>query len=69
MRLGGFVIHGNNADTLARCLDAIAAVADEVVAVDSCSSDGSAELARSRGIRQVVHRWEGYGAARQVAAP
>jgi (heptosyl)LPS beta-1,4-glucosyltransferase len=68
LRLGGFVIHGNNADTLARCLDAIAAVADEVVAVDSCSSDGSAELVRSRGIPQVVHRWEGYGAARQVAA-
>ncbi len=68
MRLGGFVIHGDNIDTLGRCLDGIAAVADELVAVDACSSDGSAELARARGFRQIVHPWEGYGAARAVAA-
>lgn len=67
MRLGGFVIHGNNADTLPRCLDALVAVSDEVVAVDSCSTDGSAELVRARGIRHVVHPWEGYGAARAEA--
>lgn len=67
MRLGGFVIHGDNVDTLGRCLDGLAAVADELVAVDSCSTDGSADLARSRGFRQVVHPWEGYGAARAVA--
>jgi glycosyltransferase involved in cell wall biosynthesis len=64
MRLGGYVIHGNNADTLPRCLDALVAVSDEVVAVDSCSTDGSADAVRARGIRQVVHPWEGYGAAR-----
>jgi glycosyltransferase involved in cell wall biosynthesis len=68
MRLGGFVIHGNNADTLGPCLDSLQAVADEVVAVDSCSRDGSAELVRERGVRHVVHPWEGYGAARAAAA-
>jgi (heptosyl)LPS beta-1,4-glucosyltransferase len=67
VRLGGFVIHGNSADTLGRCLDALLAVSDEVVAVDSRSTDGSAELVRARGIRAVVHPWEGYGAARAVA--
>jgi (heptosyl)LPS beta-1,4-glucosyltransferase len=67
MRLGGFVIHGDNADTLGRCLDGLAAIADDLVAVDSCSSDGSADLTRARGFRQVVHPWEGYGAARAVA--
>lgn len=68
MRLGGFVIHGNAADTLGRCLDGLAAVCDEVVAVDSESTDGSAELARTRGARQLVHPWQGYGAARAAAA-
>jgi (heptosyl)LPS beta-1,4-glucosyltransferase len=68
MRLGGYVIHGNNADILPRCLDALLAVCDEVVAVDSCSTDGSAEQVRARGIRHVVHPWEGYGAARALAA-
>ncbi len=68
MRLGGFVIHGNNRDTLAPCLDSLLAVSEEVVAIDSCSSDGSAELVRERGIRSIVHPWEGYGAARVRAA-
>ncbi|GAO03017.1 glycosyltransferase family 2 protein [Anaeromyxobacter sp. PSR-1] len=67
MRLGGFVIHGNSADTLDRCLAGIAAVADECVAVDSCSTDGSADLARARGFRRVELAWRGYGAARAAA--
>ena len=67
MRLGGFVIHGNNADTLGACLDALTAVCDEVVAVDSCSTDGSAALVRARGVRSLVHPWQGYGAARAAA--
>lgn len=68
MRLGGFVIHGNAAATLGRCLDGLAAVCDEVLAVDSESTDGSAELDRAHGARRVVHPWQGYGAARAAAA-
>jgi len=68
MRLGGFVIHGNSRATLSRCLDSLAAVADECVAVDCGSTDGSSELARGTGFRRIVHRWEGYGAARAAAA-
>ena len=68
MRLGGYVIHGNNRDTLGPCLDSLLAVCDEVVAVDSSSTDGSAELEQARGVRAIVHPWEGYGAARVVAA-
>jgi (heptosyl)LPS beta-1,4-glucosyltransferase len=67
VRLGGFVIHGNNAGTLAPCLESLTAVADEVVAVDSGSSDGSAELVARAGARAVQHAWQGYGAARAVA--
>jgi (heptosyl)LPS beta-1,4-glucosyltransferase len=67
MRVGGFVIHGNAARDLPRALDSLREVADEVVAVDSGSSDGSAELARARGARVVAHAWEGYGAARAAA--
>lgn len=68
MRLGGFVIHGNNRGTLARCLDSLAAVADVALAVDTGSTDGSAELARARGFLRVQQGWEGYGAARARAA-
>lgn len=68
MRLGGFVIHGNNADTLPACLASLTSVCDEVVALDSGSTDGSAELARAAGVRTGNHAWEGYGNARARAA-
>ncbi len=67
MHLGGFVIHGNNRSTLARCFDSLSAVSDVTLAVDTGSSDGSAELARARGFLQVQQPWEGYGAARARA--
>jgi len=67
MRLGGFVIHGNSCSSLGRCLRDLAAVCDEVVAVDSFSTDGSFEIARVSGVRQIRTKWQGYGAARSVA--
>lgn len=67
MRLGGFVIFGNSRPTLGRCLDSLMSIADEVVAVDSQSTDGSAELVRERGLRCVNTPWRGYGAARAEA--
>jgi (heptosyl)LPS beta-1,4-glucosyltransferase len=67
MRLGGFVIHGNNADTLEICLKSLCKVCDEVVAVDSGSNDGSALLVQRMGVRAVSYPWQGYGAARAAA--
>jgi glycosyltransferase involved in cell wall biosynthesis len=67
MRLGGFVIHGNSVETLGRCLDGLQKVCDEVVTIDSLSTDGSAELIRSRGIRTILLPWQGFGAARAAA--
>jgi len=67
MRLGGFVIHGNSVETLGQCLEGLQKVCDEIVTVDSCSTDGSAELVGSRGIRSIPVPWQGYGAARAAA--
>ncbi|QSQ11120.1 glycosyltransferase family 2 protein [Myxococcus landrumensis] len=67
MRLGGYVLHRDNRDTLEPCLRALLSLCDEVVALDSGSMDGSAELARSLGARSVSHAWHGYGAARVAA--
>jgi glycosyltransferase involved in cell wall biosynthesis len=68
VKLGGFVIHGDSAGTLGACLDSLRAVCDDVVAVDSGSTDGSARIARERGVRHEVFAWQGYGAARAKAA-
>jgi glycosyltransferase involved in cell wall biosynthesis len=67
VRLGGFVIHGSNAETLPACLESLKAVADEVVAVDSGARDGSAALVAAAKARAVSMPWQGYGAAREAA--
>jgi (heptosyl)LPS beta-1,4-glucosyltransferase len=67
MKIGAFVIHGNNRRTLGACLDSLRAVSPEVVAVDSGSTDGSAEEVRARGVRRIETAWRGYGAARAAA--
>jgi len=65
--IGGFVIHGNSAGTLGKCLDGLLAVCDRVVAIDSESTDGSAVLSSQRGVERVVYPWRGFGAARARA--
>lgn len=67
MRVGGYVIHHNNRETLGACLESLRAVCDEVVALDSGSTDGSVGLARALGAHSISRAWEGYGAARAAA--
>jgi len=58
--LSVFLITFNEAARLGRTLDALA-WADEIVVVDSGSTDATCEIARARGA-QVHHRdWDGYG--------
>ncbi len=64
MKLGGLVIHGSNRETLGACLDSLLEFCDAVVAVDSGSTDGSAEVVGARPVRRVEQPWQGYGAAR-----
>lgn len=67
MRLGGFVIHSNAVDTIAPCLDSLAAVCDRLVTVDTGSTDGTAAVAAAKGFTVLRRPWEGYGAARLEA--
>jgi (heptosyl)LPS beta-1,4-glucosyltransferase len=67
MRLGGFVIHANTGVTFSRCVDSLAAVCDDLVAVDTGASDGSGRRARESGFRTLRRPWEGFGAARAAA--
>jgi glycosyltransferase involved in cell wall biosynthesis len=60
------VIAKNEADRIGRLLNT-ASIADEVIVVDSGSSDGTVELCRSRGAQVVHHEWEGYVLQKQFA--
>jgi len=60
------VITKNAATQLAACLES-AAFAEEILVVDSGSSDGTAELAAQRGARVMQKEWLGFGAQKQFA--
>ena len=66
-RLAGFIIHGNNAQTLPAALASLRRVCDVLVCVDSGSTDGSLQLSRAVADEVVVLPWQGYGAARARA--
>ena len=60
------IITLNAAGQLAACLDSCA-FADDIVVIDSGSSDATRELARERGARVVEMAWLGYGPQKQAA--
>ena len=53
------IITLNEADHIEAAIDS-AAWADEIIVVDSGSSDGTADLARAKGVTVVTRAWTGY---------
>jgi glycosyltransferase involved in cell wall biosynthesis len=66
MPLSVAIITRNAASELERCLASVA-FAEEVVVVDSGSTDGTVELAARHGARVVRKEWLGFGAQKQFA--
>lgn len=61
------MIAKNEADLLTECLQSVA-WADEIIVLDSGSTDGSTELAASLGAKVFTHTdWQGFGKQRQKA--
>lgn len=60
------VIARNEADRVEGLLDSVA-IADEVVFVDSGSTDGTIEICRFRGARVIEQEWLGYAKQKQLA--
>ena len=64
--LSAVLITRNATSVLEPCLDSLAFV-DEIVVVDSGSTDGTVDLARSKGARVVQKEWLGFGQQKQFA--
>ncbi len=65
-RLSACVITFNEEDRLAECLASLA-FCDEIVVVDSGSTDRTCELARAAGARVIEHSWAGFIGQKQAA--
>jgi glycosyltransferase involved in cell wall biosynthesis len=61
------VITYNEAEHIAAALDSVA-WADEIIVVDSGSTDGTADIARAKATRVITREWPGYSAQKNFAA-
>jgi len=62
-----FIIAQNEADRIGRTIEAARGLSDDVVVVDSGSTDGTQALAESLGARVIFNAWPGYGQQKRFA--
>ncbi len=60
IRLSVVIITYNEEKNIGRCIDSVKIVADEVLVLDSFSTDRTEEICRSRGARFFQHRFDGH---------
>jgi len=60
MQISAVIITFNEERNIGRCLDSLAGMADEVVVVDSFSTDRTAQICREKGARFIQHAFDGH---------
>jgi glycosyltransferase involved in cell wall biosynthesis len=59
--LSVFIITKNEADRIAEVINAVREIADEIIIVDSGSSDKTGEISEKMGAKFIFNQWQGYG--------
>lgn len=65
--ISAVIITQNEERNIVRCLRSLQGIADEVVVVDSGSTDQTESLCRAAGARFISHPWESYSAQKNFA--
>lgn len=61
------IITFNEEKNIRRCLDSVKDVADDIIVVDSFSTDRTEEICKSSGVSFIQRKWEGYSASKNFA--
>ena len=67
IRLTCTLIVRNEVDRVERAIRSVEGIADEVVVIDSGSTDGTVELCRQLGARVIFNPWPGFGPQKRFA--
>ena len=67
-KISAVILTFNEERNIKRCLESIMAIADEVLVVDSFSTDGTEEICKSFSVRFVQHAFAGYIEQKNYAA-
>jgi glycosyltransferase involved in cell wall biosynthesis len=65
--LSVIIITFNEASQIARCIRSVQDIADEILVVDSYSTDNTIEIAQALGAKTLLHHWPGYAQQREWA--
>lgn len=65
--LSVFVIAKNEADRIGPVLAAVRSLTDDLIVIDSGSTDGTRQVAASQGARVIHNAWPGYGRQKRFA--
>ncbi len=60
MKITATIITFNEERNIERCIRSVEGVADEIIVLDSWSTDRTAEICKSLGVRFELRKWEGY---------
>ena len=61
IKISAVIITLNEEKNIQECIDSIKDVVDEIVIVDSFSTDKTEEICRNNSVRFLQHEWEGHG--------
>ncbi|RLD77314.1 MAG: glycosyltransferase family 2 protein, partial [Bacteroidetes bacterium] len=59
-KLSAVIITQNEEQNIGRCIDSLKGVADDIVVVDSGSTDNTEAICKEKGARFFYNKWEGY---------
>ncbi len=66
-KISAVIITKNEERNIQRCLNSIIDVVDEVIVVDSFSTDGTEKICNAMGVTFIPHEWEGYSKQKNFA--
>jgi glycosyltransferase involved in cell wall biosynthesis len=64
VRISAVIITYNEEKNIGRCIDSLQDVVDEIIVVDSFSSDRTASICQEKQVNMVKKAWEGFSAAK-----
>ncbi len=67
IKLSAVIITFNEEHNIKRCLESLKEVADEIIVVDSNSTDKTEEICRSYGVQFITQSWLGYSRQKNFA--
>lgn len=66
-QLSVVIITFNEEKNIGRCLESIQGIADDVVIVDSFSTDATESISKKHNVNFISRKWEGYSASKNFA--